>query len=84
MQIPDSHPAVALAQQAAFSLNRKLFPAASGGGSDANVFTEHGIIAGILGTGCQNVHTMEERVALDDMARATELLIEIIRIHAGG
>jgi len=83
MRIPDAHPTVALAQQAAVRLNRKLYSATSGGGSDANVFVNHGIITGILGTGCEKVHTTGERVALDDMARAAELLIEIIRIHAG-
>jgi tripeptide aminopeptidase len=83
MQIADAHPTVALARQAAARLNRKLYPATSGGGSDANVFAKHAIITGILGTGCEKVHTLEERVALDDMVRATELLTEILRIHAG-
>lgn len=82
MQIPDAHPAVVLAQQAAAGLNRKLYPATSGGGSDANVFAKHGIVAGILGTGCEKVHTLEEQVALDDMVCAAELLIEILCIHA--
>jgi tripeptide aminopeptidase len=84
MQIPDEHPIVVMAQQAAVNLNRKLYPVTSGGGSDANVFADHGIVTGVLGTGCENVHALEEQVALDDMVRATELLIEILRIHATG
>ena len=83
MTIPDLHPVVAMAQQAAVRLNRRLYPATSGGGSDANVFAKHGIITGILGTGCEKVHTLEERVAVDDMVRAAELLIEILGTHAG-
>jgi tripeptide aminopeptidase len=83
MQIPDAHPVVVLAQQAAGRLNRKLYAATSGGGSDANVFAKHGIITGILGTGCEKVHTVDERVALEDMVRAAELLVEIIGTHAG-
>jgi tripeptide aminopeptidase len=83
MQIPDAHPVVVLAQQAAARLNRKLYTATSGGGSDANVFAKHGIITGILGTGCEKVHTVDERVALEDMVRAAELLVEIIGAHAG-
>jgi tripeptide aminopeptidase len=82
MQIPDAHPTVVLAQQAAANLNRKLYTATSGGGSDANVFAENGIVTGVLGTGCEKVHTLEEQVSLDDMVRATELLVEILRIHA--
>jgi tripeptide aminopeptidase len=54
----------------------------SGGGSDANVFFEKGIPLGILGTGMREVHSVREYVALEDMIRATELLLEIIRLQA--
>lgn len=84
LRIDAGHKVVAMAQQAAANLNRRIYTAASGGGSDANVFARHGIVTGILGTGCEKVHTVEERVALDDMVRATELLIEILRLHADG
>lgn len=84
LRIDDAHPVVVLAQRAAANLNRKLYTASSGGGSDANVFARHGILTGVLGTGCEKVHTVEERVALDDMVRASELLIEILRMHAEG
>ena len=83
MKIPDDHPTVTLARQAAARLNRRLYPTISGGGSDANVFFKHGIVTGVMGTGCEKVHTPDERVALDDMVRAVELLIEILCIHAG-
>ena len=43
---------------------------------------QHGIAAGVLGTGCEKAHNLEEQVALDDMVRAAELLVEIICIHA--
>lgn len=82
LSIEDSHEVVKIARQAAGQLNRKLYTASSGGGSDANILARHGIIAGVLGTGCQKVHTVDEQVALDDMFRATELLVQIIRIHA--
>ena len=84
LRIDDGHRVVTLARQAAENLNRKIYTATSGGGSDANVFAQHGIVTGVLGTGCEKVHTVEERVALDDMVRAVQLLIEIIRIHAEG
>jgi tripeptide aminopeptidase len=54
----------------------------SGGGSDANIFFEKGLPLGILGTGMREVHTVREFVRLEDMARATQLLVEIIRLHA--
>ncbi len=84
LQIAAEHDVVTMAQQAAANLNRKIYRATSGGGSDANVFAQHGIVTGVLGTGCEKVHTVEERVALDDMVRAVQLLIEIIRLHSEG
>jgi len=84
LHIADAHQVVSLARQAADRLGRKIYTATSGGGSDANIFAQHGIVTGVLGTGCEKVHTVEERVALDDMVRATQLLIEIIRLHAAG
>ncbi|MDA8140359.1 MAG: M20/M25/M40 family metallo-hydrolase [Desulfobacteraceae bacterium] len=80
--IDAGHPVVALAQQAAQHIGQRMDMASSGGGSDANVFAEHGIITAVLGTGMENVHTVNESIALADMLRATNLLIEIIRIHA--
>ena len=80
--VPPDHDVVKLAHQAAANLHRKIYTASSGGGSDANILNQHGIAAGVLGTGCEKVHNLEEQVALDDMVRAAELLVEIIRIHA--
>lgn len=84
LDIDEDHCVVKIARQAAANLDRKIYIATSGGGSDANILHQHGIVAGVLGTGCEKVHTVDERVALSDMVHATELLIEIIRLHAGG
>jgi tripeptide aminopeptidase len=81
-RIPEDHPLVALAQQAAARLGRSLRTKTSGGGSDANIFFEKGIPLGILGTGMREVHTTREFVRLQDMVRATELLVAIIRQHS--
>ena len=80
--IPDDHPIVSIARQAAEKLGRSMVSKISGGGADANVFFERGIIAGVLGTGMHDVHTVNETVSLDEMVKATELLLEIIRLHA--
>lgn len=82
--IPDDHPVVTLACRAAENLGRKMKTKTSGGGSDANIFFEKGIMTGVLGTGMRDMHTVRESVRLDDMVRATELLLEIIRVHAVG
>ena len=83
-RIPDDHPVVALAREAASRLGRSLKTKITGGGSDANVFFEKGIPLGILGTGMREIHTVREYVQLEDMLRAAQLLVEIVRLHAEG
>jgi tripeptide aminopeptidase len=82
--IPENHPVVARARQAAANLGRNMICKPSGGGADANIFFEKGILTGVLGTGMKDVHTVSESVAVDDMVKAVELLIEIIRLQAAG
>ena len=82
--IPSDHPVVVLANQAAENLGRKMKTKTSGGGADANVFFEKGILTGVLGTGMRDMHTVRESVNLDDMVRTVELLLEIIRLHSLG
>ncbi len=80
--VPKDHPVVALAQEAAANIGREIKLKTSGGGADANVFFKQGIMTGVLGTGMRDVHTVREFVRLDDMVRAAELVLEIIRIHS--
>ncbi|MDX2441774.1 MAG: M20/M25/M40 family metallo-hydrolase [Desulfobacterales bacterium] len=80
--IPEDHRVVAMAVKAGKNLGRKIVCKTSGGGADANIFFETGIIAGVLGTGMRDMHTVREHVKLEDMVKATELLIEIIKLHA--
>lgn len=81
-RISADHPLVALAQKAAANLGRTMRSKISGGGSDANIFFEKGIPLGVLGTGMREIHTVREYVRLEDMVRATELLLEIIQLRA--
>lgn len=81
IHIPEDHPVVTLAGRAAENLGRKMAVKTSGGGADANIFFEKGIVTGILGTGMRDMHTVRESVRLDDMVQATELLLEIIQLH---
>jgi tripeptide aminopeptidase len=83
-RIPADHTVVTLARSAAAKLGRSMKAKVSGGGSDANIFFEKGIPLGILGTGMREIHTVREYVRLEDMIRATELLVEIIRLHSKG
>ena len=80
--IPEDHPVVVLARRAAANLGRELKAKITGGGADANIFFASGIVTGVLGTGMRDMHTLHESVALADMIKAAELVLEIIRLHA--
>jgi tripeptide aminopeptidase len=82
--IPDDHPVVLLAQQAADNLGRQMKTKKTGGGSDANVFFGKGIFTGVIGTGMKDIHSVRESIRIDDMEKTVQLLLEIIRLHTNG
>ncbi len=82
--IPENHRVVTLARQAAANQGRHMICKATGGGADANIFFEKGILTGVLGTGMKDVHTVDESVAVADMVKSVALLLEIIRLQAAG
>jgi tripeptide aminopeptidase len=79
MHVPATAGIIRLVERAAETLGRPLEVGMAGGGSDANIFNEKGIETVILGTGMTKVHTVEESVAVADMVRVAELLVEVIR-----
>jgi tripeptide aminopeptidase len=80
--IPDNHLTVSLARKAAKNLGKQMITRTTGGGSDANIFFEKGLITGVIGTGMRNVHTVRENILMDDMVDTAELLLEIIKLHS--
>ncbi len=82
LRIPKDHRVVTLAERAGARLERTVKMKNSGGGSDANIFFQHGIVTGVLGTGMKDVHSVRESIHLDDMVRCAELVLEIIRLQA--
>ena len=82
LDIRPQDPVVALVKQAAANLGRTMETAASGGGSDANIFASRGIAAAVLGTGMDKVHTVNECIKLEDMVRTGLLVLEILRLHS--
>lgn len=79
MHVPLDAPVIDLVRQACSELGRELEVAMAGGGSDANIFNRAGIETVILGTGMDKVHTVDETVAVADLVRVSELLVEVIR-----
>jgi tripeptide aminopeptidase len=51
----------------------------TGGGSDANVFIARGLPCCVVGTAHQKIHTHEEFVLIDDLAKSVDLTLAIIR-----
>ncbi len=80
--ILETDPVVILAKSAASNLGRNLKTKMTGGGADANIFFQRGIITGVLGTGMRDMHTTRESVSLLDMVKSAELMLEIIQLHA--
>ncbi|MBL6994674.1 M20/M25/M40 family metallo-hydrolase [Desulfobacula sp.] len=82
--ILEDHMAIKLARKAAKNLGITLESKTTGGGADANVFFGKGIVAGVLGTGMTDVHTLNESVDIKDMEAAARLVLEILKVHAAG
>lgn len=79
MQVADNAPILQIIKAAGQALNRPQDIRAAGGGSDANIFNDNGIDMVILATGMAKVHTINEQVAVEDMVKTSQLLVEIIR-----
>ncbi|MCP4023914.1 MAG: M20/M25/M40 family metallo-hydrolase [Desulfobacteraceae bacterium] len=82
--IPKDHPMILLAQKAASNIEFDLNCKTVGGGADANILFGKGIMAGVLGTGMKDVHTVNEHIDIKDMEKSTKLVLEILRVHAKG
>jgi len=50
----------------------------TGGGSDANIYSSHGIDSLIVSTGMDKAHTLEECIDTDIMENSCEFLIKYL------
>jgi tripeptide aminopeptidase len=82
--IPEDHEVIRLARKAASNLGIPMAGKTIGGGADANIFFSRGIMAGVLGTGMTDVHTLNESIRLSDMENSARLILEILKVHAAG
>ncbi len=76
--IDEDEQLITLAKRAATEMGKELNVLPGGGGSDANIFNEHGIKSVILSTGMDKVHTMEERIDVNDMVENANLLLNVL------
>ncbi len=73
-------PVIALAKAAAQRSGISLVLDRNSTATDANVFNAHGISCAVLGTGVEEKHTHQERLVIDEMFTAAELLVQIIAV----
>ncbi len=76
--IPENHPVVCVSREAIAAIGRTGTVMEKMGGSDANVFNEHGIATVILGTGQSKVHSLEEYVTMRDLEDGSRLVFELV------
>jgi tripeptide aminopeptidase len=77
-EIPVKHAAMLLAKKAALDIGIKPDIIATGGGSDANIFSSLGLPCLIIGVGADNVHTKKEKISVNEMEKGAQLLLNII------
>jgi tripeptide aminopeptidase len=82
MNIPDDAPLVKKVIEAARRIGRTIEPQGTGGGCDANILNQRGIVAANVGTGMREIHTTREWLDVRDMSAAAELTLEVLQIHA--
>ena len=76
--VGESHPTVAMISRALAAAGLEPRLEGSGGGSDANVFFEHGIVALPVGIGVRGFHTREETALIPEVLQGAEVCQRII------
>ena len=84
LNVEDSAPIVRLLARASERLGAPFRTRATGGGSDANVFTGRGVEVANLACGMREIHTVHEWVDVKDMLKTASLLVEVVRVHSEG
>ena len=78
LSVPKTAPAVKLVLAAAKKHGVKLIAGASGGGCDANVMCQHGLLMPNLGVGCQKCHTTQEYLDLKEFYQAAAITLDTV------
>ena len=82
LDISDDASIVRLVRSAAALLGRACRTRATGGGSDANVFTGRGLEVANLACGMREIHTVNEWVDVKDLVTTARLVLETVRLNA--
>jgi tripeptide aminopeptidase len=83
MHVADDAPILQLLRAAATKLGRTVESAGMGGGCDANILNQRGLVVVNLGTGMREIHTTKEWLKVSDMVAAAEVTLATIELAAG-
>lgn len=81
-QLEETDRVVEIAKAAMVKVGREPQLQATGGGSDANIFTIGGIPTANLGVGYLDIHSKDEKMPISELVKLTELVVEIIKTVA--
>jgi len=82
MDVPENAPIVQLVHAAARNLNLEVKTRATGGGCDANILNQKGMVVANLGTGMRDIHTVNEWLDLKDLYLSAQMVLEIVKLNA--
>jgi tripeptide aminopeptidase len=82
MDVPESAPIVQLVHAAARNLSLDVKTRATGGGCDANILNQKGLVVANLGTGMREIHTVNEWLDLKDLYLSAQMVLEIVKLNA--
>lgn len=80
--LSDKSEPVQLAIKAFRDLDIAYTTGTGGGGSDANIFNAEGFPMIICGTGMDKVHTVDERIEIEELIRGRDFVLQLIRHHS--
>ena len=79
INVPENAPIVLAVLQAAQKCGYSVKTNSTGGGCDANIFNEKGIIVPNLGTGMHQIHTVQEWVSVTEMNQTAHVVFEVVK-----
>jgi tripeptide aminopeptidase len=78
-RLREDEPIVLYAKETLQRMDIAPYTFISGGGSDVNVFAQHGLRVANLSLGYQNIHTVNETIAVADLERVTHLIMQLLQ-----
>ena len=81
-KLEETDTVVQVAKKAIQNVGRTPELKATGGGSDANIFTINGIPVANLGVGYLDIHSKDEKMPIPELLKLSELVVELIKVAA--